>query len=120
MNTQLKPMVRITLLVVSVSLLVWIIFPSYRTYAAGLVLGVVISFINAWFLFMKIEALARNAAEGSDKRINLGFISRVCMAIIAVMIAVKIPDFNLVFTIIGLFFVQVATLLRGMFISNKD
>lgn len=120
MNDQMKPIVRAVLLLLSVSLFVWLLVPAYRSYANGFMLGMMISLINAWILLTKIEALSRNIAEGTQKRVNLGFVSRVCMAIIAVMIAVKLPQVDLVSTIIGLFFVQMATLLMGLLFSKKE
>ncbi|MNI04030.1 ATP synthase I chain [compost metagenome] len=120
MNDQLKPVVRAALLLTSVLLLVWIILPAYRAHAAGFMLGMMISLINAWILMIKIEAFSRNIVEKTEKRINLGFISRLCMCIIAVMVAVKLPQVDLVFTLIGLFSVQMATLLFGLLFSKKN
>jgi ATP synthase protein I len=120
MSNQLKPIVRAALLFMSVSLIVWILLPEYRTYAAGFLLGMMVSLINAWILLVKIDAFTRNIAEKTEKRGNLGTISRVCMALIAVMCAVKVPQIDLVFTIVGLFFVQMVTLVRGLLFSNKN
>lgn len=119
MMNQLRPIVRATLFVFSATLLIWAFAPALRVYATGFMLGMVISLINAWILMVKIEALSRNIVEKSDKRVGLGFISRICTALIAVMIAVKLPQVDLVFTIIGLFFVQMATLLMGLFFNRE-
>jgi ATP synthase protein I len=120
MSDQLKPIVRAALLFVSVVLIVWVLVPGYRTYAAGFLLGMMVSLINAWILMIKIDAFTRNITEKTEKRGNLGTLSRVCMALIAVMCAVKIPQIDLVFTIIGLFFVQMVTLVRGLFFSKNS
>ncbi|MFB6367411.1 ATP synthase subunit I [Paenibacillus elgii] len=120
MKNQLKSVVRVTLYFLSALLLVWALLPAYRTYVCGLMLGLAVSLINAWLLAMKIESVSRNANEYMGKRVNLGTVSRMCMALIAVMIAVKLPQFNLVFTIIGLFFVQLVTLLMGIFFRRNQ
>jgi ATP synthase protein I len=120
MNDQLRPIVRITLLFCSVLLLIWAIVPAYRVYTAGFMLGTIISLINAWMLLLKIESISRNIEQKTEKRVNLGTLSRMCMALIGVMIAIKLPQFDLIFTIIGLFFVQLATLLMGLFLSKKN
>jgi len=120
MNDQMKPIVRATLLFLSALLIFWTFVPAYRTYAAGLMLGMTISLVNAWILSIKIEAISRNIMEKTEKRVGLGTVSRMCMALIGVMVAVKVPKFDLIFTIIGLFFVQLATLLMGLLFSKKN
>mgnify|MGYP001304124139 CR=1 FL=1 len=119
MNDQLKLLVRITLIGISALLLAWAIWPAYRTYAAGLALGMIVSLINAWLLVSKIRLISKLAESEERKRINVGTVSRMCMALLAVMVAVKYPQFDLVFTIIGLFFVQLATLLMGLLFIKK-
>jgi ATP synthase protein I len=120
MIDQLKPVVKVAMLFLVVSLLVWMVFPAYRMHATGFILGMMISLINAWILMIKIDAFSRNIVEKTQKRVNLGFVSRLCMALIAVMVAVKLPQVDLVFTLIGLFFVQMATLLMGLLFSKKN
>ncbi|PZE19406.1 ATP synthase subunit I [Paenibacillus xerothermodurans] len=119
MSDQVKPIVRAALLFLSALLVVWILMPAYRTYTAGFMLGMVISLVNGWMLLLKIEALSRT--EQTGRRVNLGTLSRMCMAIIGVMIALKLPHhFNLVFTIIGMFFVQVVTLFMGFMLNKRN
>lgn len=120
MIDQIKPVIKVSLYVLAATLIIWVIFPVYRTQAVGFMLGMMVSLINAWILMVKIEAFSRNIIEKTEKRVNLGFVSRVCMAIIAVMAAIKLPQVDLVFTIIGMFFVQLATLLKGLFFAKKQ
>jgi ATP synthase protein I len=118
MDDQLKRVVRASLFIFSGALFIWILAPDYRSYAAGFMLGMMISIINGWILMTKIEQLGRNIVERAEKRVQLGFVSRICMSIIAVMIAVKLPQVDLVLTIIGLFYVQMATLLIGLLVRR--
>ncbi|MBP1153210.1 MULTISPECIES: ATP synthase subunit I [unclassified Paenibacillus] len=124
MRDQLKSIVRASLFFLSALLLLWAVFPDYRTHVNGLVLGMMVSLINAWMLMLKIEALAviivDKDNEQTRKRINMGFISRLSMAILAVMFAVRMPQsFDVVFTIIGFSFIQVALLLKGLLFREK-
>lgn len=119
MKDQLKVIVRITLFMISALLLVWAFLPAYRTYASGFILGTTASLINAWLLILKIESLSKLTQQEGRKRVNLGTLSRMCVALLAVMVAVKYPQFNLVFTIAGLFSVQLATLLMGYLFIKK-
>jgi ATP synthase protein I len=120
MNDQIKTLYRAELLCITVCLLIWSIAPSYRTYAIGFLVGSIVSTINAWTLMMKIKSVSLQGESGGPKRLNAGFISRACMAILAMMVAVKSPEqVSVVFTIIGLFYVQVVTLLMGILFIFK-
>lgn len=120
MKDQLKVIARIALFMISALLLVWAFLPAYRTYASGFILGTLASLTNAWLLILKIETLSKLTEQEGRKRVNLGTLSRMCVALLAVMIAVKYPQFNLVFTIAGLFSVQLATLLMGYLFIKKN
>ncbi|MFD0871864.1 ATP synthase I chain [Chlamydia abortus] len=122
LTAYMKTVSRAAMFFLAICLLVWALVPQAKPYAAGLVLGTVISLINARLLGAKIQAITRLVMENTGKRINSGFISRACMALIGTMICVKFPQFDLISMIIGLFFVQMATLLMGIlsyFKTNK-
>lgn len=125
MRHQLKSIVRASLFFLSALLLLWAVFPDYRTHVNGLILGMMVSMINAWMLMLKIEALAVMILDKDNgqtrKRINMGFISRLSLAVLTVMLAVRMPQsFNVVFTIIGFSFVPVALLLKGLLFREKN
>ncbi|WP_438447498.1 ATP synthase subunit I [Gorillibacterium sp. sgz5001074] len=113
-ESMMQSAFRYALYMMSACLLAWAFIPGAKPYAAGLVLGVLISLVNARILHAKIHALTQAALENNGKRVNFGFISRVCMVLIGTMIALKFSQFNLVTTVAGFFFVQAATWIRGI------
>ncbi|GAA3412904.1 ATP synthase subunit I [Paenibacillus hodogayensis] len=105
----LKTISRSSLVLFAAGLVLWSVLPTYRPYVAGLLLGMLASYVNVMYLGMKTRQLADLAAQrGERKRFNLGFLTRAAMAILAVMLAYKSEQFELVTTIIGLFYGQAA------------
>lgn len=113
LDALLRRVFRYALFFMAACLLAWALVPSLKTYAAGLILGTIISLINARILDSKIQSITRIALENSGRRANAGFVSRICMALIGVMISLKFSQFHLMTTIAGFFFVQLVTLLMG-------
>lgn len=109
----LRPVFRYALFFMAACLMVWAFVPGLKPYAAGFVLGTAVSLVNAWILQTKIHAITRAVLDNKGKRENNGFISRICMVLIGTMISAKFPQFHLMTTIAGFFFVQLATLLMG-------
>ncbi|GIP35545.1 ATP synthase subunit I [Paenibacillus sp. J2TS4] len=115
LTAYMKTVFRAALFFLAACLLLWALIPQVKPYAAGLVLGTVISLINARLLGYKIQVVTKLVLENTGKRVNLGFISRACMVLIGTMICVKFPQFDLISMVIGLFFVPLVTLLMGIF-----
>lgn len=114
LSAHLKVVTRATVYFFAATLLLWAIFVDIRPYVAGLMLGTAVSLFNAHLLSIKVQQISKAMAANDGKRVNTGFISRICMVLIAVMISVKVSHFDLVCTIIGLFLVQIFTLLMGI------
>ncbi|WP_284643119.1 ATP synthase subunit I [Paenibacillus silviterrae] len=115
---HLKTVQRFVCLFLSVCFFAWALLPAYRPIIAGLILGTVFSFVNAMYLAWKIRQLSESALQGKRKR-GLGFGNRTAIAIIAMIIAYKLPEHFAMWSVIaGLISVQLATLLLGI-ISNK-
>ncbi|MNC23691.1 ATP synthase I chain [compost metagenome] len=104
---------RYALFFMAACFLAWALVPGAKPYAAGLVLGTLISLANARILYRKIQTMTRIALENNGKKANPGFFSRACMVLVGTMISLKFPQFHLMTTIAGFFFVQLATLLMG-------
>ncbi|TCT26403.1 ATP synthase protein I [Melghiribacillus thermohalophilus] len=80
----------------------WALFPDYRQVLSGLILGSSFSFFNLWLLQRKINLIGY-AAEKQQTVRAMGTFSRMAAAILAVMIALRFPQyFHLLFVIIGL------------------
>lgn len=114
LSVYLKTIYRISLSLFSVCLLVWAVIPEYRSLVAGLMLGMLVSLLNIWYLSMKIRQLSALAREGTRRRFNLGFLTRASMAVLAVMFAVKLEQIDLAATIVGLFYAPSAILVLGI------
>ncbi|UUZ82579.1 ATP synthase subunit I [Paenibacillus sp. P26] len=113
---HLKTVQRITIFFLSFCFMGWAVAPGARNLFAGLILGTAVSWINARYLAWKIEQLTKAVLEDSGRKINMGFITRAAMALLAVVIAYRFREHvALSTTLAGLFFVQLATLLLGIF-----
>lgn len=119
LSTHLKFVSRCALFFLSACFLVWALVPQFKVYAAGLVLGTIISLINARILSYKIITVTKLLEENGGKKANLGFVARVSMVLIGTMISVKLPQFNLIATISGFFFAQATTFFTGLITTIK-
>mgnify|MGYP001179510149 CR=1 FL=1 len=115
-----KPLLKATYVWLAMCLVSWLVFPAFRPYAAGLILGSVTSWVNTQFLVMKIRQLSNMVLEKKTRRASLGFISRICFALIAAMTALRFPDIDLLTTLIGFFFCPIAAFFVGIALLRKD
>lgn len=94
--------------------------PRVETIALGLALGTVISWINASYLGRKVRRMLDGAAEGNLKRVNLGFLTRAALAVLAIFVAMQYPQFfNLYAVVVGLVIAQFSLLFIGILLSRK-
>jgi ATP synthase protein I len=120
LSAHLKTVTRVTIFFLSLCLLVWALYPSYRPYASGVMIGIIASLINGNYLAVKIRQLSRMASTGQQRRINLGFLTRAAIAVLAVMLSMRINDVNLFAVVTGLFAWQVAAFLTGILSIFKN
>ncbi|CAM3458908.1 ATP synthase subunit I [Marinicrinis lubricantis] len=114
--TQIRWLYRSASMFMAVCLMVWAIFPDIRAYAAGLFLGTFVSLINSIHLARKVVQIA-DMAEGKMKRAGIGLISRFCFVLIAVMIANRLSQIDVMFTAIGFFFAPLVSIVIGLALS---
>jgi len=77
-------------------------FTPYQTIFLGLILGTCFSLYNLWLLIRKSKQFQKAMEEGRSAR-SLGTISRMATAGLAVLIALKFPEyFHLISVVIGL------------------
>jgi len=105
---------RITFLLLSLCFLSWALLPAYRSYCAGLILGISVSLINARYTAWKIEQVANMALSQTKRKANLGFFTRASIALIAVIIAIRVEQIELSTTLVGLFVVQAVSFVVGI------
>ncbi|NEW08908.1 ATP synthase subunit I [Paenibacillus sp. SYP-B3998] len=114
-SATLKTVQNVFLFFLSFCLAAWALLVDYRVYIAGLMLGSIVSIINARFLAWKIDKLAAAAIEQKGRKVTLGFLTRAAIAAFAGLVAVRYPQhFALPTTIAGYFFAQLVTLVLGI------
>jgi ATP synthase protein I len=119
MNELMRHVFRSAMIVMSGCLLVWAFFPGLKPYAAGLILGISVSLINARILRHKIQQMTEGAMANDGRRVGSGYVSRISMVLIGTMISVKVPQFDLIATVIGFFFVQLASFFLGFLLKDR-
>ncbi|MGZ7445658.1 ATP synthase subunit I [Paenibacillus sp. TH7-28] len=96
------------------------LLPSLQSIMLGIALGAAVSWINAYYLGRKVRRLADAAAAGEPKRINMGFLTRTATAVLAVIAAMKYPQYLNVYAVAGsLVFAQFYLLIIGIKYSRK-
>lgn len=69
-------------------------FTSYQTIFLGLILGTVFSMVNSWMLLNKMKKFDKSITSGKKrKHHSVGSPSRMAMAALAIVIAIKWPEY---------------------------
>lgn len=113
LHVHLRSISRVVLFFLSLCLFAWALLPDSRPLASGLALGALAGWMNAWLLSRKVARIAANAAERGKRRTSVGFFSRVLVVIVAVIIALRVPNVEVNAVVAGYFVVHLATLLVG-------
>jgi len=98
---------RVTFILTSASLLVWALLPAYREICTGFVIGILIGLINIRYLAVKIIQITNYAAGQGKRRFSLGFVTRLCISLIGIMVAVRFEQVSLAATLVGIFLMPV-------------
>lgn len=115
----MKGVTRLSLIIMSGLIVGWTLHPESRIYTLGMVLGMVGGLVNTRYLSVKIRKVAHAVATQESRVFSLGFLTRICFAILAVMFSVKIEHFSVELTIAGLFLPQLLTIPVGIYLSVK-
>ncbi|MCM3628046.1 ATP synthase subunit I [Paenibacillus glycanilyticus] len=118
LSAHLKAVTRVVFLFMSLCCIGWALLPAYENWWGGLMIGGAASLINAYHLSWKVKRAGAIAVAQIKKRVNLGFFTRACVALLAVVIATKTYTFQLSAVVAGLFVAQLATLILG-FLSRR-
>lgn len=102
-----------------VALAAWWFWPAVQTKFAGFLLGMVFSMINGWYFCLKAQQLADMAVQSTKRRGGLGFVVRTGLSLLAVAIAVDKPQFDVLFTIVGLLYFHVMLVALSVVAINK-
>jgi ATP synthase protein I len=77
-------------------------FTPYQTIFLGLILGTCFSYLNLWILVRKTESFDKKVSAGKKPK-SLGSLSRMAVAGIAALIALRYPEqFDIISLVIGL------------------
>lgn len=116
----LRKLFTIALLFIAVCLVAALFLPPARPVLAGLALGTAASLAISWNLGYHTKRFANHLVQKSEKKQKgFGYITRVCIVILAAMIAVKLHA-SLVGLVAGLVFIQFGTILYGIFSAFKN
>ncbi len=75
---------------------------SYKALFLGLILGTILSIYNLFNMYRKVDRLGEATVKGTKAR-SLGLLTRQAVAGLAVLIALRYPEyFNLLGVVIGL------------------
>lgn len=94
-------------------------YPEYRPDISGLVLGIVGGLFNVRFLSIKVRQLVDLAVSQERRRFSFGFVTRLCIAFLIVMMAAKLEQVSLGATIIGLFIPQLLMIPVSIIVSLR-
>lgn len=117
---QLRLLFRVFIFWISLCLLVWAVVPAYKTFSAGIILGSSASLLSSMHLVMRIQKLVHILASQQVRRFSLGFFTRIAIALIAVMIALRLDQFHLPATIIGLFYGPITSFVIAFFLLRQN
>ena len=119
-SSILNVVTRTVFLLMSLFLFGYVLVPDYRPDLLGLTLGLAAGLVNVRYLAMKVQQVAQLAVSTEKKRFSFGYVTRMCIALLVVMFAVKFGDISLAATIIGLFTAQLLLLVVALVISLKN
>lgn len=111
---------RITFLLLSALVLGWAVFPELRPDFAGLIFGLAVGLIYVRYLSGKVRQLVKLVVSEHQQRFSFGFLTRICLVFLAVMIAVKFEQVSLATVLIGLFIPQLLTIPVSIIIGHRN
>lgn len=122
MHSIVRAVSRITLMMLSALFLGWAFLPEYRPFIVGMILGLVAGLTYVRYLSIKVRGLVELVVSQEKKRFSFGFLTRMCLILLVIMLAVKLEQVSLIGTIIGLFVPQLLTIPTSIYIGlrNKD
>lgn len=110
-RSSLKLAQRITFLIISISLIIWAVWPELEPQVGGWLIGLIGSLLMTWHIEWKTTQITKAvAATGRKPRVSLGFLTRACLGLLAFVIAHDVLNYNFYMTIVGLFVVQLITI----------
>ncbi|WP_379199199.1 ATP synthase subunit I [Paenibacillus sp. GCM10012306] len=116
---MINTVTRVTLVLMAGLVMGWALHHETRTVTLGMALGLVAGLVNFRYLAVKVRRVTQSIANKEGNAFNLGFVTRICFAILVTMFSVKIEHFSLEATIAGLFIPQLLAIPAGIYLSIK-
>lgn len=120
LNSIVTAVSRITLLMLSALFLGWALLPEHRPLCNGLILGLAAGLVYVRFLSSKVRGLTSLVVGQEKKRYSFGFVTRICLVLITIMIAAKFEQVSITGAIISLFVPQILAIPAGIVISLRN
>lgn len=94
MDNLMKSATRWMLYLTAVCLILWAVFPAWKTVMLGLAVGLAASTMNAFLLKRRVALIAESTIQQGTrtKRRGLGFGHRIATVLLIAMIAMKYPE----------------------------
>ncbi|MBW4081711.1 ATP synthase subunit I [Paenibacillus sp. S150] len=120
MTPMINAVTKVTLVLMAGLLMGWALHHETRTVTLGMTLGLLGGLVNFRYLAVRVRMVAESVANQEGRAFSLGFVTRICFAILVTMFSVKIEHFSLEATIIGLFIPQILSIPVGIYLSVKQ
>jgi hypothetical protein len=120
MTPLISAVTRSTLAIMAGLVMSWALHHETRDVTLGMTLGLLAGIVNFRYLAVKVRRLTEAVAEGTGFPRSLGFLTRICFAILVTMFSVKIEHFSLVATITGIFIPQLLAIPAGIYLSIRN
>ncbi|RKP47314.1 ATP synthase subunit I [Cohnella endophytica] len=116
---MLRRLTRITFFFLSIGCIGFAVWPDYKPYFGGFMIGVIGGLIGSFHLAWKVSRIGDLAAAGRKSRSGLGFLSRAAIGVLAALVSVEGLHFNLAATAAGILALPLVTLLLGLLSSRR-
>lgn len=121
MDEIVRRAMRSSILLVVACLVIRLAIPDSRAVVGGVMLGVIASLMNALLLRRKIHVLDQVMQQERPRKFGIGLGARLAVVLLAVMIAVKLPEqFSVPATLLSSFYVQFIALVIAFVHSVRD
>jgi len=120
LNSIVSAVTRTTFFILSALFLGWAFFSDYRPIISGLILGLAVGLVYTRFLSMKVRGLVEHVVSQQERRFSFGFLTRICLVLLVIMVAVKVEQVSALGVVIGLFVPQLLTIPVGIMIGARN
>jgi ATP synthase protein I len=115
----LRRTTRMTFFFLSMGCIGLAIWPDYKPYFGGFMIGAIGSLLGSFHLAWRTTRIADKAVAGRKSRSGFGFLSRAAIGVLAAYVSVRMLEYNLPATAAGILASPLVTLLLGLFTIRR-